>query len=67
MQQPLPQDEYFRSKKCKLLVLPSENICKNCHAENITFKNEVSFKKGVLTVQAKLNATVKLTAKKVRM
>ena len=49
------------------MVLPSENICKNCHAENITFKNEVSFKKGVLTVQAKLNATVKLTAKKVRM
>ena len=28
LQQPLHQDEYFRSKSCKLLILPSENICK---------------------------------------
>ena len=32
LQQPLDQDEYFRSKSCKLLVFSSENISKNCHA-----------------------------------
>ena len=52
------QDEYFRSKSCKLLVLPSENICKNCHAEKIKFKGEVDFKKSALTAPAKLNAPV---------
>ena len=62
MQQSLHQDEYFSSKKCKLLVLPSENICKNCHVENITFKSEVNFKKAVLTAPAKLNAPVKFTS-----
>ena len=34
-QQPLHQDKYFRSKSCKLLVLSSESICKDCLAENI--------------------------------
>ena len=43
LQQPLHQDEYFGSKSSKLLVLPSENIFKNCHAESITFKSEVNF------------------------
>ena len=43
LQQPLHQDEYFGSKSSKLLVLPSENIFKNGHAENITFKSEVNF------------------------
>ena len=62
LQQPLHQDEYFRSKSCKLLVLPSESICKNCHAENIKFKSEVNFKKAVLTAPAKLNAPVKFTS-----
>ena len=62
MQQPLHQDEYPRSKRCKLLVFPSEKVCKNCHVENITFKNEVNFKKAVLTAPAKLNAPVKFTS-----
>ena len=62
LQQPLHQDEYFRSKSWKLLVLPSENICKNCHAENIKSKSEVNFKKVVLTAPAKLNAPVKFTS-----
>ena len=44
------------------MVLPSENICKNCHVENITFKSEVNFKKAVLTAPAKLNAPVKFTS-----
>ena len=37
LQQPLHQDEYFSSKSCKLLVLPSENICKklSCRGHNI--------------------------------
>ena len=43
LQQPLHQDECFRSKSCKLLVLSSENICKNCHTENIKFKSEIKF------------------------
>ena len=59
LQQPLHQDEYSRSKSWKLLVLPSENICKNCRAENIKSKSEVNFKKVVLTAPAKLNAPVK--------
>ena len=42
--------------------MPSENICKNCHAENIKFKSEVNFKKAVLTAPAKLNAPVKFTS-----
>ena len=62
MQLPIHQDEYFRSKSCKLLVLLSENICKNYHAENIKFKSEVSFKKAVLIAPAKLNAPVKFTS-----
>ena len=62
LQQPLHQHEYFRSKSCKLLVLPSKNISKNCHAENIKFKCEVNFKKAVLTAPAKLNAPVKFTS-----
>ena len=62
LQQPLHQDECFTSKSCKLLVLPSENICNNCHAENIIFKIAVNFKKFVLTAPAKLNAPVKFTS-----
>ena len=42
--------------------MPSENVCKNCHAENIKFKSEVNFKKAVLTAPAKLNAPVKFTS-----
>ena len=60
LQQSLHQDEYFRSKSCKLLVLPSENICKNCHTENMKFESEVNFKKAVLTEPAKLNAPLNL-------
>ena len=59
LQQPLHQDEYSRSKSWKLLVLPSENIYKNCRAETIKSKSEVNFKKVVLTAPAKLNAPVK--------
>ena len=62
LQQSLHQDEYFRSTSCKLLVLPSENIYKNCHAENIKFKSQVNFKNAVLTAAAKLNAPVKFTS-----
>ena len=47
LQQPLHKNECFRSKSCKFLNLPSEKICKNCHAENIKFKSEVNFKKAV--------------------
>ena len=47
LQQPLHQHEYFRSKSWKLFVWPSENMCKNYHAENIKFKSEVNFKKAV--------------------
>ena len=60
LQQSLHQDEYFRSQSCKLLVLQSENICKNCHAENIKFNNEVNLKRLFLTAPDKLNAPVKL-------
>ena len=56
------QDEYFKPKSCKLLVLLSENICKNYHAENIKCKSEVNFKKAVLIAPAKLNAPVKFTS-----
>ena len=42
LQQPLHQDKYFRSKSCKLLVLPSKNKCKNCHAENIKSKGKLN-------------------------
>ena len=56
------QEEYFRSKSCELLVLLSENICKNYHAVNIKFKSEVNFKKAVLTAPAKLNAPVTFTS-----
>ena len=42
--------------------MPSENVCKNCHAENIKFKSEVDFEKAVLTAPAKLNAPVKFTS-----
>ena len=45
-----------------MLVLPSENIYKYCHAENIKFKSQVNFKNAVLTAAAKLNAPVKLTS-----
>ena len=54
LQQPLHQDEYFRSKSCKLLILPSENICKNYHAGSITFKSDVNFKKAGLTAPLKI-------------
>ena len=62
LQQPLHQDEYFWSKSCKSLVLLSEDICKNCHAESIKLKNDVNFKNDVLTTPAKLNAPVKFTS-----
>ena len=60
LEQPLHQDEHFTSKSCKLLVLQSENICKNCHTENIKFKNEVNLERLFLTASDKLNAPVKL-------
>ena len=43
LQQPLHQEEYFMSKSCKLSVLPSESICKNCHADKLKFESEVNF------------------------
>ena len=50
------------AKSCKLLVLPLENICKNCHPENIKFETDFNFKKAVLTATANLNAPVKVTS-----
>ena len=50
------------AKSCKFLFLPLENICKNCHPENIKFKTDVNFKKAVLTATANLNAPVKVTS-----
>ena len=63
MQQPLHQDEFFRSKSCNLLVFPLENICKDFRAESTKIESKVNFKKAILTAPAKLNAPVKVKSR----
>ena len=62
LQQTLHQNEYFRSKSCKLLVLSSKYVCKNCQAENMKLNDQVNIKKAVLTAPAKSNAPVRFTS-----